>query len=85
MPILDYVSQTPDGVSVTYADMPAGAAIAFVNQTSGETTPVNSGALSAGGSGSVDIPFRGLPPGRYYLLAQENDRHLAQTVPFYVN
>jgi hypothetical protein len=85
MPILDYVSRTPDGVSVTYADMPAGAAVAFVNQTSGKTTPANSGALSAGGSGSADIPLGGLAPGKYYLLAQEGDQALAQTVPFYVN
>ena len=32
MPTLDYVSQTPKSVSVTYSDMPAGVDAVFVNQ-----------------------------------------------------
>ena len=33
MPTLDYVSQTPQSVSVTYTDMPAGANVVFVNKS----------------------------------------------------
>jgi hypothetical protein len=56
----------------------------FVDKTTGQKTPSDSGALSAGGSGSADIPFPGLRPGEYYLLAQERGQYLAETVPFYV-
>ena len=85
MPTLDYVSQTPKSVSVTYTDMPAGVDAVFVNQVSGAKTPSQSGALSAGGSGSVEIPNPGLAAGQYYLAAQQSGQSIAQTVMFYVN
>ena len=47
MPTLDYVSQTPQSVSVTYTDMPAAADLVFVNQVSRAQTPAQSGALAA--------------------------------------
>jgi hypothetical protein len=84
MPSLDYVSQTPKSVSVTYSDMPAGTDVVFVNQVSGAKTP-SPGALSAGGNGSAEIPVQGLVAGQYYLLAQNSGQSVAQTVMFYIN
>jgi hypothetical protein len=85
MPSLNYVSQTPNGVSVTYADMPAGSDAVFVNQVSGAKTPSQSSALSAGGNGSAEIPNPGLAAGQYYLVAENSGQFVAQTVMFYIN
>jgi hypothetical protein len=85
MPTLNYVSQTPNGVSVTYTDMPAGTNAVFVNQVSGQQTPSQSGAMSKGGSGSADIPISGLALGEYYLQAQNSGQSIARTVMFYIN
>jgi hypothetical protein len=84
MPALDYVSQTPSSVSVTYTDMPAGAQVVFVNKVSGATTPAQGGALSKGGSGSAEIPISGVSSGEYYLQAQNSGQSVAQTVVFYI-
>ena len=85
MPALTYVSQTPQSVSVTYTDMPAGTNAVFVNQVSGQQTPSQSGAMSKGGSGSADIPISGLALGEYYLQAQNSGQSIARTVMFYIN
>ena len=85
MPALNYVSQTPQSVSVTYTDMPAAANLVFVNQVSRAQTPAQSGALSTGGDGSAEIPIPDLEKGQYYLLAQMSGNFIAQTVTFYVN
>ncbi len=85
MPTLDYVSQTPQNVSVTYTDMPAAANLVFMDQVSRAQTPAQSGALATGGDGSAEIPIPDLEPGQYYLLAQASGNYIAQTVPFYVN
>ncbi|MGA8498142.1 MAG: hypothetical protein WB764_21835 [Xanthobacteraceae bacterium] len=85
MPALNYVSQTPQSVSVTYVDMPAAANLAFIDQVSGAQTAVPSGALAAGGDGSAEIPIPGLEKGQYYLLAQVSGNYIAQTVTFYIN
>ena len=84
MAILDYVSQTAQNVSVTYADMPAGVTLVFHNRTSGADTPAQNGALAAG-SGSADIPIAQLPAGQYRLRAQQGRQYLAETVAFYIN
>ena len=84
MPALNYVSQTPNGVSVTYTDMPAGATIVFVNKVSGKNTPTQGNALSKGGSGSAEIPSSGVSNGEYYLQAQNSGQSVAQTVTFYI-
>jgi hypothetical protein len=84
MPALNYVSQTPTSISVTYTDMPAGANAVFVNQVSGAKTPSQGGALSQGGSGSAEVPISGLAAGQYYLLAQNAGQFLAQSVMFYI-
>jgi hypothetical protein len=82
---LNYVSQTPKSISVTYSDMPAGANVVFVNQVSGAKTPSPGSALSAGGNGSAEIPVPDLAAGQYYLLAQNSGQYVAQTVMFYIN
>ena len=86
MPALNYVSQTPQSVSVTYTDMPAGCRRSCSSTKSPEhRQPSPSGALSAGGSGSAEIPIPGLASGQYYLLAQNSGQSIAQTVMFYIN
>jgi hypothetical protein len=84
MPILDYVRQTAQSVSVTYADMPAGVAIVFHNETSGADTSAQNGALAAG-SGSADIAIPKLPGGQYRLRARHGGQYVAETVKFYIN
>ena len=85
MPALNYVSQTPQNVSVTYTDLPAAANLAFVDQVSRAQTAAQSAALAAGGDGSAEIPIPDLEKGQYYLLAQVSGNYIAQTVPFYIN
>ena len=85
MPALNYVSQTPQSVSVTYTDMPAAANLVFIDQISRAQTPAQSGALTVGGGGSAEIPIPDLAKGQYYLLAQVSGNYVAQTVPVYVN
>jgi hypothetical protein len=84
MPTLNYVSQTPHGVSVTYTDMPAGATVVFVNKVSGKNTPAQGNALSKGGSGSTEISSSGVSSGEYCLQAQNSGHSVAQTVTFYI-
>jgi len=84
MPRLNYVSQTAKSISVAYGDMPAGAQIAFVNDTSGAQTQSPSDALAAGGSGAAEIAIPKLPGGAYHLAAQSDGQTIAQTVPFYL-
>jgi hypothetical protein len=84
MPVLNYVRQTPQSISVTYADMPAGVAVVFHNETSGADTPAHNGAL-AQGSGSADIAIPKLPGGQYRLRAQQGGQLVAETVKFYIN
>jgi hypothetical protein len=83
MPVLNYVSQTVQSVSVTYADMPTGAAVRFHNETSGADVPTQNGALPAG-SGSADIAIPQLAAGQYRLRAKQGDQYLAETVDFYI-
>jgi hypothetical protein len=84
MPDLNYVSQTPSSVSVTYTDMPAGAQAVFVNNVSGQSTPAQGNALGKGGSGSAEIPISGVSSGEYYLQAKNSGQSIAQTVMFYI-
>ena len=84
MAILNYVKQTAQSISVTYADMPAGAAAVFHNEMSGADTPAQNGALPAG-SGSADVAIPQLSGGQYRLRAQEGGQFLAETVKFYIN
>ena len=85
MPALNYVSHDSQSVSVTYSDMPADTDVVLVNQVSGAKTPLQSGALSKGGSGSAQIPISGVSSGQYYLQAQNSGQFIAQTVMFYIN
>jgi hypothetical protein len=81
---LTYVGQTANRINVTYADMPAGSQLVFVNDTSGAQTPSPGNALGAGGNGSADIANPSVPGGKYHLLAQSDGQSIAQTVPFYL-
>ena len=83
MTTITYVGQSANSVSITYTDVPAGAEVVFVNQTSGAKTPA-AGAASSG-NGSADIPVSGLKGGQYHLLVQQSGQPLAQTVNFYLN
>jgi len=87
MPILNYVSQTAQNISVTYAGMSAGTGLVFVNQSTGARTPSSSKALSNGGAGAAQIPIEpSLPPAQYYLLAQSPQKqYLAQTIAFSIS
>jgi hypothetical protein len=78
---LNYTGQTPQDVSVMYLDLPANTQIVFVDEVSGVQIATQSPLVS--GSGSLVIPFAGLPPGQYYLLAQQSSQWIAQTVMFY--
>jgi hypothetical protein len=80
---LTYVSQTPQSVTVSYADLPAGVAITFVNDESGAKTAATSDAVK-GGSGSSTISTSGLAAGEYHLMAENDGAELAQTVKFYI-
>lgn len=81
---LNYVGQTANGINITYADMPAGSQLVFVNDTSGAQTPSPGNPLGGGGSGSADIANPSLPGGKYHLLAQSDGQSIAQTVAFYL-
>jgi len=84
MATLNYVGQTAQSVSVSYIDMPAGAALIFHNETSGADTPAPDGALAAG-SGSAEVAIPNLRGGQYRLRAQAGKQRLAETVVFYIN
>jgi hypothetical protein len=78
---LNYTGQTAQNVSVMYVALPANTKIVLVDQVSGVIFTSPSAVVS--GSGSLAMPLTGLPPGQYYLLAQQNGGWIAQTVMFY--
>jgi hypothetical protein len=71
-------------VSATYANLPSGSRIAFVNKTSNQPF---GGGIDASGSASVEIQLpAGMPAGDYYLRAQDSTgAYLAQSVGFHVS
>ena len=79
MPIVNYVKQTPDKVSVDYLDLELGTELVFVDAPSGKKLPA---AAVLVGSGSLDIPIDNLPSGDYYLLARNAGKWAAQTLQF---
>jgi hypothetical protein len=83
-PILDFVRLSGAGVVATYANMPPGAAIVFINKTSGAPfgPPF---AIGSGGESTTPLPS-GLPSGDYYLQAQDSTgADLARSVEFYID
>jgi hypothetical protein len=70
-------------VSATYANLPPGSRIVFINKTSGQPF---GGRIDAGGSASVEIKVpSGVPAGDYYLEAQDSTgAYLAQSVGFHM-
>ena len=78
---LNYTSQTDQDVTVDYADLPTDTQIVFVDGTSG--VQYTSQGVLVTGTGSLVLPFAGLPSGEYYVLAQQSGDWIAQTVNFY--
>ena len=70
-------------VVASYANLPPGAEIVFVDKTSGQS----SGGFPASGAGSANIPEpAGLRSGDYYLKAQDSKgAYLAQSVEFHID
>jgi hypothetical protein len=85
-PRLDYTGQTEAQVNADYADMPGGAQIVMIDDTSGATLGGGT-LLFSGGSGSVSVPIdAATPAGAYRLAAQDaTGNELAQTVQFYIS
>ena len=85
-PRLDYTGQTEAQVNADYADMPDGAQILMVDDTSGATLGGGT-LLFSGGSGSVSVAIdASTPAGTYRLTAQDaTGNELAQTVEFYIS
>ena len=85
-PRLDYTGQTEAQVNADYADMPGGAQILMIDDTSGATLGGGT-LLFSGGSGSVSVAIvASTPAGAYCLTAQDaTGNELAQTVEFYIS
>jgi hypothetical protein len=85
-PRLDYTGQTEAQVNADYADMPGGAQILMIDDTSGATLGGGT-LLFSGGSGSVSVAIdASTPAGTYRLTAQDaTGNDLAQTVQFYIS
>ncbi len=85
-PRLDYTGQTKEQVNADYADMPGGAQILMIDDTSGATLGGGT-LLFSGGSGSVSVAVdASTPAGTYRLTAQDaTGNELAQTVQFYIS
>jgi len=81
-PIIDFISVSAGTIVASYASLPLGAAIVFVNKTSG--APFGSG-FTAAGDGRATIPAPvGMPSGDYFLRAQDSTGgYLARSVDFY--
>ncbi len=86
-PRLNYLSHTTTTVDVEYFDMPGGALICLVNETSGEPVLSSTLVLDSGGSGKGGIAIDGsVSAGAYSVTAQdEYGNMLAETVKFYVS
>jgi hypothetical protein len=82
-PNIIFNSVSQGEVSATYANLPPGSRIVFINKTSGQPF---GGGIDASGSASVDIQVpSGVPAGDYYLEAQDSTgAYLAQSVGFHV-
>ena len=85
-PRLDYTGQTKVEVNADYADMPGGAQILMMDNTSGAALGGGT-LLFSGGSGSVSLAIdASTPAGTYRLTAQDaTGNELAQTVEFYIS
>jgi hypothetical protein len=86
-PRLDYKGQTTTEVSAEYGNMPTGAQVFLVNQTSGAIQEDSGALLDSGGSGKVSIEFDpSTVKGAYALVAQDAaGETLTQTVTFYID
>jgi hypothetical protein len=83
-PNIIFNSVSKGEVSATYANLPPGSRIVFINKTSGQPF---GGGIDASGSASVEIKVpSGAPAGDYYLEAQDSTgSFLAESVVFHVS
>jgi len=85
-PRLNYLRQTDGAIEFEYFDMPGGAIINLVNQTTGVRIESGGSVLFSGGSGkdAIDIEETGASAGSYYLVALDaaGNATIAQTVEF---
>lgn len=82
-PIVDFMSISGTNVLATYANIPPSSQIVFVSETSGQPFGASID-VSGGASATIPLPA-GIPPGAYYLKAQDSTgAYLAQSVVFYV-
>ena len=79
-PEITYLGQTASEISVSYSDLPDGAAAVFVDEF-GDQIP---SASTLSGAGAAMVPTAGIKPGKYYLSARAGGQELARTVDFYV-
>jgi hypothetical protein len=82
-PIINFVSISGLDISAAYQNLPDGARVVLVNETSGATMP--SPVTPARGSSplAIELPA-GFPLGAYYLKAEDSaGSWLAQSVEFY--
>jgi hypothetical protein len=82
-PTINFTRISGQTVVASYTNLPPGAAIVFVDKTSGESF----GGFLASGAGSAAIPEpAGLRSGDYYLKAQDSTgAYLAQSVEFHID
>jgi hypothetical protein len=86
-PRIEYIDQTAGSVNFTFADLPAGVEVVYVDSTSGDVraaSPVY--AISQGGAGSASIAIDAQTPRNCYLLVrdQSGKHYIAQTIKFYI-
>lgn len=84
-PRLNFVAQTEAVVKAVYFNMPGGAQILLVNQTTGVVADGGT-VLDSGGSGNVSVDITSAPSGDYYLVGEDAaGEELTQTVTFSIN
>ena len=85
-PRLNYLKQTGTEIKADYYDMPPGAQIVLVDQTSGKALSGGT-PLDSGGSGKIVVAIdASTPPGAYHLEAQDAEGdEIAQSVEFYIS
>ena len=86
-PRLNYTGQSDMIVNADYFDMPDGAQIVVVDETSGVTLDNSGTLLYSGGTGKVSVAIDdSTPAGAYHLAALDaaGDATIAQTVVFYI-
>ena len=77
---LNYTGQTDVNVTVSYAELPAGTQLFYLNRTSGVKWAALVPLVSGSGSMSIPMPSG---PGHFSVLAWEGGEWVAETIMFY--